>query len=52
MKYIYLIYDCDGMIRQTKSRVEASYWCKNRPDWSVVKKSIPVVKIVYEDAPF
>lgn len=53
MRYIYLIFNDDNeLMRKTTSKLEANYWCKNRPDWTIVKKSVPLVKFEYEEAPF
>jgi len=47
---IYYIYDDQGLIRITKSRIEAKYLLSLRPDWKVVvkKKVKPIHK--FEDA--
>ena len=43
---IYYIYDELGLIRQVKSKTEAEYLVKLRPEWKIVDKKIkkPVFK--------
>jgi hypothetical protein len=43
---IYYIYDELGLIRQVKSKTEAEYLVKLRPEWKIVAKKIkkPVFK--------
>jgi hypothetical protein len=47
---IYYIYDELGLIRKTKSRIEAKYLVSLRPDWKIVVKKEVKPVIVFEDA--
>lgn len=49
---IYYIYDELGLIRQVKSKTEAEYLVKLRPDWKIVAKKIKKLVFKFEEARF
>ena len=49
---IYYIYDELGLIRQVKSKTEAEYLVKLRPDWKIVAKKFKKPVFKFEEARF
>jgi len=49
---IYFIYDELGLIRQVKSKSEAEYLIKLRPDWKIVAKKVKKPVFKFEEARF
>ena len=49
---IYCIYDQLGLIRQVKSKTEAEYLVKLRPDWKIVAKKVKKPVFKFDEALF
>jgi len=49
---IYYIYDELGLIRQVKSKTEAEYLVKLRPDWKIVAKKVKKPVFKFDEALF
>lgn len=49
---IYYIYDELGMIRQVKSKTEAEYLVRLRPEWKIVAKKVKKPVFKFDEALF
>jgi len=49
---IYYIYDELGLIRQVKSKTEAEYLVRLRPEWKIVAKKVKKPVFKFDEALF